>query len=136
VTIATSAAVLLWRTFRSQGRFLGRVKVHSVLGDHVIDGQTKGSGLNNITGRDPDSSVRNIFLPLEKEDGANPAVEVEKPYPGIFIFRFTEGFNYPNASHYLDHYFVRRIFSETKRTNANNYPRLGVSFLSLIFPTS
>jgi solute carrier family 26 (sodium-independent sulfate anion transporter), member 11 len=130
VTIATSAAVLLWRTFRSQGRFLGRVKVHSVLGDHVIDGQSKSSALNNITGRDPDSSVRNIFLPLEKEDGANPAIEVEKPYPGIFIFRFTEGFNYPNASHYLDEYFVQRIFAETRRTNPNTYPRLGVSFLS------
>jgi sodium-independent sulfate anion transporter 11 len=124
VTIATSAAVLLYRVFRAQGRFLGRVKVHSVIGDHIMgDNDAKEPGSSKVLG-DPDTGKRNIFLPIEQTDGSNPQLQIERPYPGIFIYRFTEGFNYPNASHYMD-YFVETIFKETRRTNVDLYPRLG-----------
>lgn len=130
-TICVSVAVLLWRKCRSQGRFLGPVKVHSVLGDHVIDGSGNRNGHSRAPNfDDPDTSTRNVFLPLEAQDGSNPEIQVEKPYPGIFIFRFAEGFNYPNATHELDEFFVRRIFKETRRTNPDMYPRLGVSHSS------
>ncbi len=126
-TISFSAAVLLFRVVKAKGRFLGKIKVHSVVGDHLVDSanKTSGGGKYGSFGNDPDNSTRNIFLPIEHQDGTNPEVEVESPYPGIFMYRFSEGFNYPNANHYLD-YLVATIFKQTRRTNANFYPTLGV----------
>lgn len=120
-TICISVAILLFRVVKAKGRFLGRVKIHSVIGDHAMDGQ---HGFN-----DPDKSTRNLFLPISHNDGSNPEIEVESPYPGIFMYRFSEGFNYPNANHYLD-FMVATIFKETRRTNPATYPKLGVSSFS------
>ena len=122
VTISLSAAVLLFRVLKAKGRFLGRVKVHSVLGDHLVDDDGKPA---TNAGQD-DKAARNIFLPLSHGDGSNPEIGVESPYPGIFIYRFSEGFNYPNANHYLD-FMVATIFKQTRRTNPHAYPKLGVS---------
>ncbi len=132
-TICVSVAILLFRVVKAKGRFLGKVKIHSVVGDHLIDHEGKegstgvGAGTYGSFGsNDPDKSIRNIFLPISHKDGSNPEVEVETPYPGIFIYRFSEGFNYPNANHYLD-YMVSTIFKETRRTNPASYGKLGVS---------
>lgn len=118
-TICVSVAVLLFRVVKARGRFMGRVKIHSVLGDHLVDNDGRygaGSGSDKVS--------RNIFLPLEHDDGSNPQVDLETPYPGIFIYRFSEGFNYPNANHYLDN-MVHTIFKQTRRTNPHSYPKLG-----------
>ncbi|CAK4034108.1 sulfate permease [Lecanosticta acicola] len=125
VTITSSMALLLFRVFKAQGRFLGRVKVHSVIGDHLIEGEdakTRRLEFNNES--DADKTVRNIFLPIDHHDGSNPSIRTEHPYPGVFIYRFSEGFNYPNANHYLD-YLTEVIFKETRRTNPHSYPRPG-----------
>lgn len=123
VTISVSAAVLLFRVFKARGRFMGRVKVHSVVGDHLID-EDKPAGSNRRPDNDPETSVRNIFLPIDHRDGSNPMIEVDAPYPGVFIYRFSEGYNYPNANHYLD-YMVEHIFANTRRTDPNAYGRPG-----------
>ncbi|KAF3358141.1 hypothetical protein VdG1_02918 [Verticillium dahliae VDG1] len=101
-TVAISAAMLFWRILRGRGRILGKVKIHSVIGDHVI-----GEDPRQIVGEygtfDPqDNAARNVFLPVDHGDGSNPEVELDNPYPGIFIYRFSEGFNYPNAAHSLE----------------------------------
>ncbi|EME44094.1 hypothetical protein DOTSEDRAFT_24190 [Dothistroma septosporum NZE10] len=124
VTISTSMALLLFRVFKAQGRFLGRVKVHSVIGDHLVEGEDNKGTVRLGQDSDPDKSSRNIFLPIEHGDGSNPNIRAQHPYPGIFIYRFSEGFNYPNANHYLD-YMVHRIFEETQRTNPHGYARPG-----------
>ncbi len=126
-TICISVAVLLFHVVKAQGRFMGKVKIHSVIGDHLLDEDkhTVGAQYGSF-GNDPDKSTRNIFLPISHSDGSNPEVDVESPYPGIFIYRFSEGFNYPNANHYLD-YMVATIFKETRRTNPHSYGKLGVS---------
>ena len=129
-TICVSLGVLLFRVVKAKGRFLGKVRIHSVLGDHVFDneGKTAGQGQYGSFGsNDPDKSTRNLFLPISHNDGSNPEIEVESPYPGIFIYRFSEGLNYPNANHYLDH-MVATVFKQTRRTNPSQYPKLGVSF--------
>ncbi|KAK9243165.1 sulfate transporter family-domain-containing protein [Lipomyces tetrasporus] len=126
-TIAASAAVLLFRIVKARGRFLGHVKVHSVIGDHVGRQDGKDSALGSsekLLLGGADASGRSIFLPIKHDDGSNPEIDVGQPYPGIFIYRFSEGFNYPNANHYLD-YLVDTIFKETRRTNSGSYPRLG-----------
>ena len=123
-TVATSAALLLFRLSKARGRFLGRVKVHSVIGDHLLDDDRR-YGYESLGGGDPTGNLRNVFLPLSHNDGSNPEVVVESPYPGIFIYRFSEGYNYPNANHYLD-YMVAGIFRETRRTNPHSYGKVGV----------
>ena len=127
-TICVSVAILLFRVVKARGRFLGRVKVHSVIGDHLIDDEGKATTngpYGSFGSSDAEKSPRSIFLPVGHNDGSNPEIDVESPYPGIFIYRFSEGFNYPNANHYLD-YMVATIFKETRRTNPHTYGKLGV----------
>ncbi|KAK3341151.1 sulfate transporter family-domain-containing protein [Lasiosphaeria hispida] len=124
-TVSLSAAMLLFRILRARGRFLGRVKVHSVLGDNVVgddNRQTVGT-YGTFTGSS-DAPYRNIFLPITHADGSNPQVELDSPYPGVFIYRFAEGFNYPNASYSLEH-MVRYVFANTRRTNLAHFERPG-----------
>lgn len=121
VTVSCSFGIFLFRVFKAQGRFLGRVQIHSVVGDHVLDETRTTSRKPN---NDPNNSTRNIYLPISHADGSNPSLDVNHPHPGVFIYRFSEGYNYPNANHYLD-YMVEVIFKETQRTDPATYGRLG-----------
>ena len=130
VTICLSFAVYIYRILRSRGRFLGKVQVHSVLGDHIVgDNHTAalgGYGTFQQGATDATSSppTRNIFLPVDHADGSNPEIEIASPYPGIFIYRFSESFNYPSASSTLD-YLSSYIFAHTRRTHQDSYLRRG-----------
>ncbi|KAF8425615.1 sulfate transporter family-domain-containing protein [Tirmania nivea] len=55
-----------------------------------------------------DNFPRNVFLPIDYRDGTNPTISIVSPYPGIFIYRFSEGLVYSNAGHYTD-YLVSRL---------------------------
>ncbi|KAF2858706.1 SulP family sulfate permease [Piedraia hortae CBS 480.64] len=117
-TICTSVALLMYRVFKARGHFLGRVKVRSVIGGPNADDKYASHE------KDSEQSTRNVFLPIDHDDGSNPEVVAEHPYPGIFIYRFSEGYNFPNASHYLE-YMVQTIFELTRRTNPTSYSRPG-----------
>lgn len=121
-TVAASFALFLFRVFKAQGRFLGRVQVHSVVGDHILDESTARAPRKPIS--EQDRSTRSIYLPISHDDGSNPTLDVGHPYPGVFIYRFSEGYNYPNANHYLD-YMTEVIFKETQRTDPQTYGRVG-----------
>lgn len=131
-TVAVSAAILVWRLFKAQGRFVGKVKVHSIAGDSSPDLTTTKDGIT-ISGAHLDDSkhTRNAFLPIDHKDGSNPIIEPIQPHPGIFIYRFSEGFNYPNSNHYLE-YLTAHVFKFTRRTNPNAYKRPGVSHIETI----
>lgn len=126
VTVATSFFLYVWRLFHARGRFLGRVQVHSVVGDHLLNGDDGkfGAASEQRPTNDPDKSTRNIFVPLDHGDGSNPEVRADHPYPGVFIYRFSEALNYPNANSYLDH-LTHEIFKVTRRTNRKFYARRG-----------
>ncbi|KAL7275907.1 hypothetical protein RUND412_001126 [Rhizina undulata] len=140
VTVAVSAAVLLFRIAKAKGHFLGKVKIRSVVSDRLVgfedENDVVGSGDASINTTDKstsgsalgrsleDDSIRAVFLPLDHWDGSNPSIEVVSPYPGIFIYRFSEGFIYSNASHYTDH-LVAHIFAHTRRTNPSHYAEPG-----------
>lgn len=124
VTVTTSFAIQIWRMFFVKGRFLGKLKVHSVIGEHISSQAKDGTTTNEHPTNDPDRSTRNIFVPLEHNDGSNPGHVIDHPYPGIFIYRFSEGFNYPSASAYLDQ-FVAEIFANTRRTDPSAFGRPG-----------
>ncbi|KAI0848890.1 sulfate permease [Daldinia vernicosa] len=126
-TIIISFAIFMFRVLKSRGRFLGRIQVHSVLGDHLIGNDSNVMGeYGTFDALDSSLSppTRNVFLPIDHEDGSNPEVEVSSPYPGIFIYRFSEGFNYPSASHTLD-YLTSHIFANTRRTRTDTFARVG-----------
>ena len=123
-TVCLSAAMLLYRILRAKGRFLGRVRVASMLGDHVVGQDSRRlSEYGTFTGS-PEAPFRNVFLPITHADGSNPEVELDNPYPGIFIYRFAEGFNYTNASHSLE-YMTEYIFANTRRTSPPSFARPG-----------
>ena len=132
VTVCLSVAILLFRVVKAQGRFLGKIKIHSIIGDQQPElalgvNEKRDYGTLNAPVDDilePSAGLRNIFLPINHHDGSNPNIDIVSPYPGIFIYRFSEGFNYPNANHYLD-YMVDTIFKETRRTNMDTYTKLG-----------
>ncbi|KAF2663186.1 sulfate permease [Microthyrium microscopicum] len=111
--VGFSLAIQLFRIFKAHGSLLGQVKVrdieHNKKTDDYLDGADSLS-----------STPRNAFIPLDRHDGSNAAIEIEKPYPGIFIYRFTEGFNYPNANHHLDH-MANLILAETRPTTITQF---------------
>ncbi|CAE7002437.1 hypothetical protein PTNB85_09230 [Pyrenophora teres f. teres] len=126
VTVSVSAAMFAFRLFKAKGRFMGKAKIHSVVGDHLLDvtdndKPTPGARQKPSEG---EHSIREVYLPIDHKDGSNPTIQLEDPYPGIFIYRFSEGFNYPNANHYLDQ-LTETIFSKTRRTNQATYSTIG-----------
>jgi sodium-independent sulfate anion transporter 11 len=109
--IGLSLAILLFRLFKAHGAFLGRVTIRTVHSKSSPDDED-------------DADSRACFLPLDRRDGSNPDIALERPYPGIFIYRFTEGFNFPNANHHLD-YMVRVIMAETRPTTITTFTKPG-----------
>lgn len=128
-TICVSFAVLIWRTFLSKGHVLGFARIRT------IKATTNGSANeeNKHLSKSDDTSETEIsfrtgFFPIDQKDGSNPRVEVEKPHPGLFIYRPTEDFNYPNANRYLSD-LTEYIFKYTRRTDPLLMGKLGLRSL-------
>ncbi|CAO2658051.1 Nn.00g073110.m01.CDS01 [Neocucurbitaria sp. VM-36] len=118
VTIAASFALLLWRQLFTHGALLGKVKIYRATQDTIAH---KEDG-HYASGSDP--SVREAFIPINRNDGSNPLVDIESPYPGILVYRFTEGFTYLNQQGYMDE-LVYHAQTITRPTTLDRYARLG-----------
>jgi sodium-independent sulfate anion transporter 11 len=112
VTISFSFAVVVWRLFLSKGRFIGLARIRTAKATST----GPGSAARSVESNSEETSERTGFLPIDHADGSNPRVNVQSPYPGVFIYRFAEGFNYPNATRALNA-LTERIFEETRRTD-------------------
>lgn len=112
LTMATSFAVAMFRMAKSPGRFLGEVKVVS------------STSLQESTTSSP--QAHKTFLALDRSEGSNPDIDIKQPYPGVFIYRFGEGFNYINSARHLDKLTIH-IFSQTRRTELDRFEKVGVS---------
>ncbi|KAK1593845.1 sulfate permease [Colletotrichum navitas] len=137
VTVALSAALLLLRLARSKGRFLGRVRVHrhpehadaAAAPGHVVSDKYSVSSSQTLS-RSRTASwtahppTHDVFLPLDRKDGTNPAVRVNELHPGVFIYRFTEGFNYLNQAQYIDR-LLEHVTRATRRTTPPRYDHPG-----------
>ncbi|KAJ5215206.1 sulfate transporter [Penicillium cinerascens] len=100
VTICLSIAVLLFRHAKARGHFLGYTTIsHS-------------------------GGPRELYFPLDHSHGSDTALVLQQPRPGVFVYRFDEGFNYPNANHYTDD-LVKAIFRHTRSTRTNVYATRG-----------
>ncbi|KAF3932440.1 Pendrin [Dactylella cylindrospora] len=138
-TIASSAGLLLFRVAKAKGHFLGRVRVQIVPPENIstpdvsggygatgkgsakIDSEIKGVSTPTSESQ---ATTRDVFLPIDHKDGSNPEIYIESPLPGVFVFRFSEGYIYPNAAHYIDQ-LIDFIELKCKRTSGNTYARLG-----------
>ncbi|KAK4125878.1 sulfate permease [Parathielavia appendiculata] len=117
VTIAASAALLLFRVAKSPGRFLGAVHTRA-----IPRGMVRGNTSLSANGFGEDSHT--AFIALDRSDLSNPEIEIKSPYPGVFIYRFGEGLNYVNSARHLDHLTIH-IFKRTRRTQLNKYDKIG-----------
>lgn len=136
-TIGLSFAVLLIRIARTKGRFLGRVHVYRVTSDDTLDKKpvdseetpgdaqvethSKSDKVETHFKSDSEEEMlsRDAFLPLDRKDSSNPDIKVESPYPGVFIYRFSEGFNYVNQAQHIDH-MLSDVLKNTRRTKADD----------------
>ncbi|OLN81025.1 Sulfate permease 2-like protein 3 [Colletotrichum chlorophyti] len=132
VTVALSAGLLLLRLARAKGRFLSRVRIHQHPDHSAVDQRDSDSHSmtssrtlsHNQTPSSPHISARDVFLPLDRKDGTNPAVSVGELHPGVFIYRFTEGFNYLNQAQYVDR-LIEHVTHSTRRTTRPHYDHPG-----------
>ncbi|KAJ2005106.1 hypothetical protein GGI04_002375 [Coemansia thaxteri] len=113
-TVAASAALLLFRIAKAQGKFVGTV---SVVYDKPNNIPASPSQRASLTSRD-------IFVPLDHSDGSNPSVRPRHPQGGVFIYRLNEGYLYPNAVHFTDH-MVAEVTAKTRPGVVNPYGSLG-----------
>lgn len=117
VTIAASFALLLWRQLFTHGALLGKVKIYRATPDSIAQ---KANGAAPTA----DHNAREAYIPLSRKDGSNPNVDIESPYPGILIFRFTEGFTYLNQQGYMDE-LVEYAQTIARPTTLDRHTRLG-----------
>lgn len=107
-TIALSAALLLIRLSRTKGTFLGKVTVRQAKRVPTSSRESEGKVSQTPTevasiGYNAEvEGWRDVFLPANRTDGTNPKIQTESPYPGVFIYRFTEGFNYTNQAQHVE----------------------------------
>ncbi|KAI1153864.1 sulfate permease [Nemania diffusa] len=115
--VAASAALLLLRIAKAHGSFRGKVEVYQVSGDTSADGADGAAAA-------PASTKREAYLALDRRDGSNTSVAVRNPYPGVFVYRFSEGFNYANTAHYMDE-LVAYIQAHTRPTTLDRFEKIG-----------
>ncbi|KAI8319880.1 sulfate permease [Martensiomyces pterosporus] len=108
-SVAASAALMLFRIAKAQGKFVGTIKVYDQ---------------PSLDAPSTTQAGRNIFVPLDHSDGTNPSVKPQSPPSGIYIYRLNEGYLYPNAVHFTDH-MVHEILTMTRPGVINPYGSLG-----------
>ncbi|KPM40040.1 Sulfate permease 2 [Neonectria ditissima] len=120
VGTALSAALLLFRLARTRGKFLGRVRAQ-----RVVDGKSHSDPISRRSSHTTlfnEKDSRDAFLPLDRKDASNPDIVVDSPYPGIFIYRFSEGYNYTNQAYHIDT-LVQRVMKNTRRMSEEHYEK-------------
>ncbi|KAF2259564.1 sulfate permease-like protein [Lojkania enalia] len=116
LTICAALALLLWRHLKSHGAFLGKVNIYRSTPDAIARKEAYGPGL--------EEKVRETFLPINQSDASNPHIAFESPYPGVFIYRFSEGFTYLNQQRYLDE-LTAIVQKEARPTRLDRHEKIG-----------
>ena len=118
-TIALSFALLLVRMARSKGSFMGRVRSRRLVvrnsARHRTDSQCSATEVHE----EAVERERYVFFSLNRKDNPNTRIEVMAPYPGIFIYRFNEAFNYINCAQHMDH-LTTYVKSHTRSTRSDD----------------
>jgi sodium-independent sulfate anion transporter 11 len=117
-TIAASFALLLWRQLFTHGALLGKVNIYRAT-PGTIARKSDGAYVPGT-----DSAAREAYIPISHKDGSNPEIDIESPFPGVLIYRFTEGFTYLNQQGYMDE-LVHFAQSIARPTTLDRYAKIG-----------
>ncbi|UNI13503.1 hypothetical protein JDV02_000243 [Purpureocillium takamizusanense] len=109
--VVLSVAVLLFRIARKQGTFLGIAHVRRVRGEKDLGPDGKSSHQSH-----------QVFLPLERRGPSNPNIKIDSPYPGVFVYRLSEGFNYTNQAYHVDT-LTKYVMDRTRRMSPEEFER-------------
>lgn len=139
VTVGLSFGMLLFRMARSPGRFRGAVRVRRVGREGHTANHRDDDADSVHTHFDETSSTetpqqappqprthteapRTVYLPYPSPASTaplNPQVTISPPYPGIFIYRPAEPFNYLNQASHIAH-ITTHIKALTRRTTLDD----------------
>jgi sodium-independent sulfate anion transporter 11 len=126
ITVGLSFAMLLVRMAKSPGKFRGSVGVTRIVretqGPNNASTSSSSSTMTTKSVTEHDGQVterRQVYLPYSNTDNHNLRISVEPAYPGVFIYRFSENFNYVNQAYHID-YLTSYITSHTRRTQADD----------------
>lgn len=122
ITVGLSFAMLLIRMAKSPGRFRGAVGVTRIIRTSQTSepvSSCSSSALTMAAHHDHSESTRQVYLPIDTAAVHNPNLKVEPAYPGVFIYRFSESFNYINQAYHIDH-LTSYITSHTRRTKPDD----------------
>ncbi|KAM5347993.1 hypothetical protein ACJ41O_007817 [Fusarium nematophilum] len=119
VGIGLSIALLLFRLARTQGKFLGRARAQRVVSHQAQHTLSRRSSHVTLLNEEPG---RDVFLPLDRKDASNSDIDIESPYPGVFIYRFSEGYNYTNQAYHAET-LVTHIMDKTRRTSEEHFEK-------------
>ncbi|KAF1965302.1 sulfate permease-like protein [Bimuria novae-zelandiae CBS 107.79] len=130
VGIVLSFALLLIRMARTPAQSLGCARVTRI--PHLqnadsnhpctnVSGASTPSTLSSPSTDDTPgtSGLRDIYLPSTGKSAHNPRLKITPAHPGVFIYRFAEGYNYINQAHHID-YLLTHIYAHTRRTIADD----------------
>jgi sodium-independent sulfate anion transporter 11 len=123
VGIGLSLVLMMIRIARTKGQFMGRVKARRaeqkgcVPEDLAYDAEVETKRMRNRS-----STERDVYLPLDRKDASNPLIQIETPYPGVFIYRFNESFNYLNQARHIA-LLMEHILKHTKRRTEEYYEK-------------
>lgn len=121
VGIALSFVLLLVRLARTQGQFLGVVDAHRIIDTSENGGELDDETKKPLTQR-THSPHRDVYVPLNRRDASNPNIRVDIPYPGVFVYRFNEGYNYTNQALHVEA-LVTYITNNTRRTSDEHFEK-------------
>jgi sodium-independent sulfate anion transporter 11 len=127
ITVGLSFAMLLVRMAKSPGKFRGAVEVTRIVRDDHLCSQslsTSASLYSQTHGEQTHRAgatqeSRQVYMPYDVTDNRNPNITVEPAYPGVFIYRFSENFNYISQAYHVD-YLTSYITSHTRQTQADD----------------
>ena len=112
ITIGLSIGLLLIRVARTRGSLLEEVTIWQSTATVTTEEPESHPGVS--TGQKIiRTAPREAFLSIDRDDASNPAVFLKSPYPGVFVYRFAEGFNFLNQAQQLGN-LAHYIKSHTK----------------------
>ncbi|KAM3512754.1 hypothetical protein MY11210_003628 [Beauveria gryllotalpidicola] len=109
--VGLSLALLLIRVARANGGFVGVARSRRVL--WVTEDTAEKLAESSITTKD-------VFLPFNRRGASNPAIVLDTPYPGVFVYRLHDSYNYINQALHVD-ILQSYLMNNTQRTSEEQY---------------
>lgn len=111
--VGLSLVLLLVQVARANGGFVGVARARRAPQENS---DTCSPQAPNFT------SAKDVFLPFNRKDSSNPAILLETPYPGVFVYRLHDSWTYLNQALHVD-ILRSHLMENTKRTSDEPYER-------------